>query len=77
MKSQEEVKAMLVAALLFVVGIVMFLVYYGYVRSWKGTQVLLFDKGNVSSNSRFLVCSKCGRAQARNGGYQECCRTRL
>lgn len=67
---------MLVAALLFIAGILILFVYYGYVRSWKDTQVL-FDKGSFSSNSRFLVCSKCGRAQARNGGYQECCKIRL
>lgn len=69
---------MLVAILLIAVSIVGFFSYSVYVRSWKQQEALVFSKGSLlSSGSRFLVCTKCGRAQARNGGYQECCRTRL
>jgi hypothetical protein len=70
------VKAMLLAVLLLLISIAGIFLYYMYVRSWRQAEVLLFDKGSFN-NSRFLVCPKCGRAQARNGGYQECCKTRL
>jgi len=31
----------------------------------------------LTNQSRYLVCPKCGSAQARSGGYQECCKIRL
>jgi len=49
-----------------------------YSRSFKQAEVLLFQKGSLLTNqSRYLVCPKCGSAQARSGGYQECCKIRL
>nr|WP_034670675.1 hypothetical protein [Ectobacillus panaciterrae] len=66
---------MLLAILFLFVSMIGILAYYMYVRSWK-QEVLAFDKESFN-NSRFLVCPKCGRAHARSGGYQECCRTRL
>ncbi|MDG4656038.1 hypothetical protein P6P90_01695 [Ectobacillus antri] len=66
---------MLLAILFVSVSMIGVLGYYMFIRSFK-SNVLVFDKGSFN-NSRFLVCPKCGQAQARNGGYQECCRTRL
>ncbi len=77
MKLYEEVKAVFIASLLLVVSTVVFFVYYVYLRSWKQVGVLLSGKGNLVRKSHFLVCTKCGHAHARNGGYQECCGTRL
>ncbi|ABS21488.1 hypothetical protein ACRS6Y_02005 [Bacillus cytotoxicus] len=49
-----------------------------YSRSFKQAEVLLLPKGSLLANqSRYLVCPKCGSAQARSGGYQECCKMRL
>ncbi|WP_379968638.1 hypothetical protein [Ectobacillus sp. sgz5001026] len=68
---------MFIAGLLLVASTVVFFVYYVYFRSWKQVGVLLSGKGNLARQSHFLVCSKCGRAHARHGGYQECCGNRL
>lgn len=75
---QEEVTKMLAMSVLLGVIIVSGFIWLYYSRTFKQAGVLLFDKGSLlTSQSRFLVCPKCGRAQARSGGYQECCRTRL
>ncbi|CAG9611693.1 hypothetical protein BACCIP111899_00865 [Bacillus rhizoplanae] len=69
---------MLVMGVLICITAICGFIWLYYSRSFKQAGVLLFDKGSLFGNqSRFLVCSKCGRAQARSGGYQECCRTRL
>ncbi|EMA6342034.1 hypothetical protein U3450_000901 [Bacillus cytotoxicus] len=64
-------------ALLGILAICGFIWLY-YSRSFKQAEVLLFPKGSLLTNqSRYLVCPKCGSAQARSGGYQECCKMRL
>ncbi|MBO9128326.1 hypothetical protein [Bacillus sp. 165] len=67
---------MLVSILVVVLGMIIGCSYY--FRSIKQAEVLSFQKASLSQNSfRFLVCSKCGQAQQRRGGYQECCNSRL
>jgi hypothetical protein len=69
---------MLVSVLLLVASTVTLFLYVSYARSLKQSEALLFNKGSIfGKHSRFVVCVKCGRAQMANGGYQECCRTRL
>lgn len=74
---------MLAMGVLFgIIAIIGFMWLY-YSRSFKQAEVLLFQKGSLLTNqSRYLVCPKCGSAQARSaqarsGGYQECCKIRL
>ncbi|SFC14751.1 hypothetical protein SAMN04488168_102185 [Bacillus sp. 491mf] len=75
---EAEVTKMLVMGVLLCITAICGFIWLYYSRSFKQAGVLLFDKGSLFANqSRFLVCPKCGTAQQRNGGYQECCRTRL
>ncbi|MDM5154067.1 hypothetical protein QUF88_09550 [Bacillus sp. DX1.1] len=69
---------MLAMGVLFGIMAICGFIWLYYSRSFKQAEVLLFHKGSLlTSKSRFLVCSKCGSAQARSGGYQECCKVRL
>ncbi|MGQ0515770.1 hypothetical protein ACT453_30180, partial [Bacillus sp. D-CC] len=76
---------MLAMGVLFgIIAIIGFMWLY-YSRSFKQAEVLLFQKGSLLTNqSRYLVCPKCGSAQARSGydlgsGYTACssCRNLL
>ncbi len=78
LNKSKEVTEMLVSVLLLVASTVTLFLYASYARSLKQSEALLFNKGSIfGKHSRFVVCVKCGRAQMANGGYQECCRTRL
>ncbi|MCP8968684.1 hypothetical protein [Ectobacillus ponti] len=69
---------MLIPILFLVVSVLAISVCVYYMRVDKQDEVLLLQKGSLlARGSRFVVCSKCGRAQASSGGYQECCRTRM
>ena len=56
---------MLAMGVLFgIIAIIGFMWLY-YSRSFKQAEVLLFQKGSLLTNqSRYLVCPKCGSAQA-------------
>ena len=58
---------MLAMGVLFgIIAIIGFMWLY-YSRSFKQAEVLLFQKGSLLTNqSRYLVCPKCGSAQARS-----------
>ncbi len=75
---QKEVTEMLAMGILFGIVVICGFIWLYYSRSFKQAEVLLFQKGSLLTNqSRYLVCPKCGSAQARSGGYQECCKIRL
>lgn len=76
--NQKEVTEMLAMGVLFGIIVICGFIWLYHSRSFKQAEVLLFQKGSLlTSQSRYLVCSKCGSAQARSGGYQECCKIRL